>query len=162
MTCHAAGDRFELHASSDETEYVGASGVEPVGVLDDDEERRLARSLRKQLQGRQRDQEDVGRAPLDHPERGGERIPLGRWKRADLREQGVQEPVQAGKRHPRFERRAGGAEHRHAERFGPFRGLVEQGRLSDAGMDVRQRAAPEDRPGRRDVVALVQRATPPR
>jgi hypothetical protein len=69
-------DGFELEPTRYEREYVRRRGVEPLGVLRDDEQWALGGGLGQQLERRQRSAEEVRPAPFDDAERRLERHAL--------------------------------------------------------------------------------------
>ena len=101
-------DRIGLQTARREREHVGARVVEPVRVLDECEQGRLGGCLREQVERCQRDQEPVRRRRVTQPERGEQRLPLGRGERHDVPEHRAHELVQAGERQVALGLHAGG------------------------------------------------------
>ena len=54
-------DRLRLDPARDEGEHLRRGGVEPVCVLDEQDEGRARRGIRDEVEGRERDQKDVRR-----------------------------------------------------------------------------------------------------
>ena len=89
--------RIRLDPPRDELEHLGGRPVQPVGVVDHEEQRRLGCSFCDQPQRRKADQEQVGSVALGNPERRLERAPLRVRKEiqaAEEREQQLVEPCE--------------------------------------------------------------------
>jgi hypothetical protein len=81
------GDRLHVDASSNEGQHLAGVRIEPMRVLDDEQQRRVRCCIRKEVQRGQRDQEEVRRRPVAVPagqsKRGGERCSLRTGKLRD-------------------------------------------------------------------------------
>jgi DnaK suppressor protein len=103
-------------------------------VLDDDEERRLRRALREQLERAEGDQEGIGGRGLVQAERSPQRCSLTLRQRVHSVEHGPQELVKAGERQPGLGLDRGRAQNGPALVGGVTAGLGEERRLADAGL----------------------------
>jgi hypothetical protein len=131
-------DRLGPHPSRDEGKDIAGGDVEPVSVVDHEQQRGARRPVGEYVECGKSDGEDVRCRPVADTEshRQGHAPALG--KGIQLSNQRAQEPVQAGKRHPPLERRPGDAQHRHPDPVRPSPGVLEQGRLADAGLAANQ------------------------
>jgi hypothetical protein len=74
-------------AAGDERQRARRLAIEPLRVVDDDEERPLLRGLGKQPQDRQSDKERIRWLPGGKPESDGERVVLGLWESLQERDE---------------------------------------------------------------------------
>ena len=65
-------DRVGLQATGDEREHVRRRAIEPVGILGDDQQRRVGGDLGEQIEDRHRDAEVLGRSVVSEAERSVE------------------------------------------------------------------------------------------
>ena len=71
-------DRVGVQPACDEGEHVSCRAIEPVGVLGDQQQRRVAGDLREEVERGHGDTKMLGCGPVCEPERGVERLPLSR------------------------------------------------------------------------------------
>ena len=135
-------DRLRLDAPGDERDDVAGRGVEPVSVLDDEQERRHCRSVGEELEDAERDQKCVGsRSRLDaerHPEGGA----LWRRQRLGPAQYGPEQLVEAGEGEPRLR-----LDRRRREDREPLARCVaarlgEKRRLADARLALQHQRGP--------------------
>ena len=134
-------DRLGLQPPGHERQHLGGRAIEPVRVLDDDQQRRRRRDLAEQVERGERDQEQVRRPALGHPERGQDGVTLGRGEPVEVVVDGPQQLVQAGEREPRLRLHAGGPEHAHPALRGLACRRVEQRGLADPRLPAHDEAA---------------------
>jgi hypothetical protein len=79
--------RIRFHSPRHELEHLRGRPVQPLGVLDDEEQGRVRRQFRDQPKRREADQEQVGSVALGDPERRLERAPLRVGKDVETVEQ---------------------------------------------------------------------------
>ena len=150
-------DGLGVDAAPDEGEHVGGRRIEPVRVLDHEQQRRARRDVAEQVERRERDQERVGRLGLRHAERGQQRVAPARRQRVRGAEHGAQQLVQAGEGEPRLRLHARGAQHAQALVLRYRDRARQQRRLADPGLpadDERTAAGPGPVQQRRDRVKL--------
>ncbi len=128
---------FGRQAPEDETEHAFAGRIEPVGVIDRDEERALARHVPHQREDGRAHRpfvDPLGRGGhLD--QRGGERLALGRRERRQRPiAQRRQQIAQRGKRQARLGLHRARCQHRRARSARSRHALLPDRRLTDPGL----------------------------
>lgn len=124
------GHRFGQEAARHERERLGRCLVEPLGVVDEADQRLLLRGVRQQAQHRQANQQAVGRLAGRESERRGECVALGAWQVRQPFQQRYAQLMQAGERDLHLGLRAGNP---HDPTPGAHRRqVVQQRRLADA------------------------------
>ena len=130
-------DRVGLDSPRDERQHVRGRAVEPVGVLDDQQERSIGGDVREQVESGHRDPEVLGRGLVRQAEGGIERGALDVAELARTIAHGPEQLMQPGERQMRLRLHTGRGEHRHAPLACRPLGLGEQTRLADAGLAVK-------------------------
>jgi hypothetical protein len=130
--------RVRTEPSSDESENLVREAIEPLRVIDHDEDRSIRGRVGQQRQCRKADQERILRGPLGEPERGLEGGPLWWRQLPDLTEEGPEQLVESGERQMRLGPHSGDPKDAHAA--GPCRldARLEERRLSDPGIASEQ------------------------
>ena len=132
-----------LEAPGDEAEHLGRRPVEPLRILDDEEQRALGLAVGQQAERRQADQEWVRRLAVGPADHGLERCALGLGESVEPVEERYEQPVQPGEGQPRLWLRPGRRDDRHLPLASPCGGRLEQRRLADPGLSAHdERAAP--------------------
>ena len=142
------GDAFGLDATRDEGERVGARAVQPLGVVDHAQHRRVGGRLGEQVQHGQRQQPAIGARDGSESERTPDRRTLGVGQEVDEVAHREQQPVQARERQLGLGLDAGAAQDPHPGREAC--GVGEQGRLPDPGLTAQHQRPAVTRAGRRD------------
>jgi hypothetical protein len=136
-------DRLELQPAGHERQDVAGGDVQPLGVVDYQQERRGGRHLRQQVERGQRDQEEVWRGRLAQTEGGLYRRSLGSREPVERAENGSQQPVQAGESDVRFGLKTRGHQRGQTLIDRAAAGRLEQRRLADTRITAdHERAAP--------------------
>ena len=91
-------DRLGLQAPGDEGKHLCRRPIEPLGVVDQAQQRRLLGSLGHEAQRREADQEAIGLLARAQPERGLERVALRQRQPLEAVEQRAAQLMQAGER----------------------------------------------------------------
>ena len=112
--------RIRFDPSRDELEHLHGRPVQPVRVVDHDEQRSLGCPFGDQPQRREADQEQVGSVALGNPERRLECPSLRVGKQIEPTEQGKQQLVQAGEGERRLGERSRRGHDRRAPLSRPF------------------------------------------
>jgi hypothetical protein len=145
---------FRQQPPGDEAEDQSRGGVQPLGVLDDAEQRVVLGDGGQQAERRERDEEAVGRAPRRHPERDPQGFRLRRGERADPVEHRRAQLMDPGERelHLRLHAR----DLREPEARDLTGGVLHQRRLADArfAADDEDGALPAPRRGEQPVEPL--------
>ena len=117
--------------------------VEPLSVLDDQNDGRVCRGLAQQLERGKRDQEQVRGGGVGHAERDHDRVALKRWKVISVSKHRPQELVQARERKVRFGLNACRAHDQHPAIGGEAARMGQKRRLPNTGVASHdQRCAP--------------------
>jgi hypothetical protein len=122
-------DPLGLEPSGGEGERVGRRLVEPLGIVDQADQRPLLGHLREQAQRAHTDQEPVGAFGGGEPEGALEGGRLGTWKPLDMVEHGPDELIQGREGQLRLGLDTGPPQHPHAP-VGPVGGVGQQRRLA--------------------------------
>jgi hypothetical protein len=125
-------DPLGIETARDEEQRVGRRRIEPVRIVDEDENGPSLRELRDQLQDGDRDEEAIVPGPLSEAERAAQRALLRRGKRVQITERRPDELVQRGEGELRLGFHSARSEHLHVRR--PLARVLEQGRLADPGI----------------------------
>jgi len=125
-------NRVGLDSPSNKSEHVCGRAVEPVRVLDDEQQRPIVGDLRYEVQRGHRDPVVLRRDLLRQSERGVERVPLDRRELDCALAYGTQQLMQSGKGQMRLGLHAGRGEHGHAPLASLSRGVRKQTRLPDS------------------------------
>jgi len=78
---------FSQQTASDELEDLPRRLVEPMGIVDDADQRPLFRDVGEERQGREPDEKTIRHAPSGQAKDGRERVALRRWKPLEAMEQ---------------------------------------------------------------------------
>jgi hypothetical protein len=92
------GDGFGQEATGGEGEDLSGGAIEPLGIVDQTDERPLAGDLRQQTQQGQADEEPVRHVPLADAQRRGESVALGSWQALQAGQHRCAQLVQPGER----------------------------------------------------------------
>ena len=132
-------DGLRLKPASGERERLRGFGVQPVRVIDGDEERGVLGRGGEERQCRRSHGQPVGRVPGFERERGPQRRRLPGGKIADLREERTAHLEQPSKGHLGFGRHAPGAHDEHVR--GSPHGVLDQRGLPDARLAAQNEGA---------------------
>jgi hypothetical protein len=133
--------RIRFDPPRHEREHLGGRPVQPVGVLDHEEKRRVGRPFCDQPQRRKADQEQVGSVALGKPERRLECASLRVGKEIESVEQWEQQLMKAREGEPRLGQRACRGLHRYTTLQRSFAGGREQGRFADSRLTANDERA---------------------
>jgi hypothetical protein len=89
--------RLRVQAPRHEREHLGRGPVQPLGIIDQAQQRPLLGGVGEQAEHRQADQEPVGLRPRTHPERRPERVALRRRQPPEAAQHRPAQLMQAGK-----------------------------------------------------------------
>ena len=135
-------NRVGLDSPSDEREHVRGRGVEPVSVLDDQQQRGIAGDFGDEVERGHGDPVVLRRRAARQSERGVERIPLDRRQLDCTLAYGPEQLMQPGKRQMRFRLHARRSEHRHPAVARRLRSERQQPRLADARLSAKHQRLP--------------------
>jgi hypothetical protein len=125
--------RLQLQTPRNECQRFGGGTVEPVGIVNREQNRRVRRQLRDQPESGKTDQEDIRRATgKGKSESHLQRIPLWRGQLGHEAQRWKQELVQSSERELCLRLNPVRAEHCQTERVRPFRCRCEERRLADS------------------------------
>ena len=124
-------NRVGLDPPSNEREHVCGRAVEPVGVIDDEQHRRIGRDLRDEVERGHRDPVVLRHNLVRQSEGGVKRVPLTEAANRQHARVRAEHLMQIRKRQMGFGLRAGRGEHGHASLASRSRGLRQQTRLAD-------------------------------
>ena len=145
---HAVADgeeqdhRLHLEPPREERQHLGRRPIEPVRILDDEQQRCLRLALGDHAERRQADQEDIGRIALGDAEGDVESPALRIRKSIQAVEEGQQELVEPPEGEPRLGLRPRRPSHRRASLARPIPGGLEQRRLPDSRLTTDHQGAP--------------------
>ena len=138
--------RLQLEPARDEAEHLRRRPVEPLRVLDEEEQRPLGLGFRQQPEGRQSDQERIRGVAVGEADRRLEGAALRFGQAVARLEKRKQQLVQPGEGESRLGRHARRGDHRHVPLACSHRGSLEQRGLPDPGLaahDERAAALPD-------------------
>ena len=124
------GDRLHRDAAGHELQRGGGRVVEPLGVVDDHEDRLLLAGVSQQGQHAEEDQEPVAGVAGLHPEHDPQRLRLRRRNPVQRPGQRREEPLEGGERQGRLGLDAGRGHDRHVTRSPSTVGGLRQERRS--------------------------------
>ena len=134
-------DALGIEPARDELQRVGGPGIEPVGVVDEAQDRLLLGELGQQRQRTGVDEEALLPAAVREPERGPQRGGLRCGQPVEVAQRRAQKLLQRGERQLGLRLDPARGEHVHVARAGAR--VLEQDRLADTGLAAqRQRSAP--------------------
>jgi hypothetical protein len=141
-------NRVRLDSPRDECEHIGSQRVEPVRVLDEEEQRCVAGHVGQEIERCHGDPVVLRRDVVRQSERGVERVPLDRRQIGCAFAHRTQQLMQPGKGQVCLGLNASRGEHGHAPLARGPRGLGQQPRLADPGLAAKH----ERLAARRDLV----------
>ena len=145
---HAGADREEqdhrlhLQPSREERQHLGRRPVEPMRIVDDEQQRCPRRALGEHAEGRQTDQEGIGRIALGVAKSDVERPALRIRKVVQAIEERKQQPVEPPEGEPRLGLRRRRRHDRGASLVRPAPSRLEQSRLADSRLTTDHQGAP--------------------
>ena len=124
--------RLHLEPPRNERQHLGRRPIEPMRILDHEQQRCLRLPLGDHAEGCQADQEEIGRVALGDPERDVEGLAL--WTRTVTHpvEEWKQQLMEPSEGQPRLRLRARRRHHHRAVLARPLPGSLEQRRLADS------------------------------
>ena len=135
-----------LEPAGGEQEGVGRAPIEPLGVVDHDQQRRLGAQLGEEAQRAGADQEPAGRRALGQAERRAQRRGLGAGQAVEAVEERVQQQVEGPEGQLGLRLDPDASQHPHPTRRPD--GVVEQRRLPDPGVAPQHQRPAAPLPGR--------------